>query len=214
VAEGAALCADCHKDLMAGESTAVKHAPFEAEECESCHEPHASDEPGMIVAEQGELCTACHSEIPDEIATASSRHDPVTSGECTACHSPHQSQLNQLLLVQSPDLCLNCHDDMKDGMESEIVHPPAARDCARCHMPHSSPQATLLSEPTTELCGMCHGYDEIEFRTAHLEIDPAVMTCTNCHNPHYSTDPKLFQAEVHAPFAMGSCEECHEVGGR
>jgi predicted CXXCH cytochrome family protein len=177
----------------------------------TCHDAHASNVAGMIVKQQDQLCYECHSDVSDGLASAKSWHAPATGGECTQCHSPHKARLNHLLLAPSPDLCVSCHAVMKTRLETELVHSPAARDCSRCHVPHFSNETVLLTESVPALCGQCHGFDEAAFAKAHLGIDPAVMDCTSCHNPHYSNDPNFFQEQVHAPFAAGSCEECHIV---
>ena len=70
---------------------------------------------------------------------------------------------------------------------------------------------SLLAETMPDLCGACHGFEDPDFSSAHLGIEAKAMNCTRCHNPHYSTDPKFFQEEIHAPFASGACEECHVV---
>jgi hypothetical protein len=38
-----------------------------------------------------------------------------------------------------------------------------------------------------------------------------VIDCRKCHDPHASKDPKFFKANLHPPFAGGSCEDCHVV---
>ena len=74
-------------------------------------------------------------------------------------------------------------------------------------------EATLLTQPAGTLCGDCHDLDDAAFSGAHLGIDPAVMDCMRCHAPHASQDPKFFRANQHAPFAAGSCSDCHLVSG-
>ena len=61
------------------------------------------------------------------------------------------------------------------------------------------------------LCGECHDTADEAFGRVHLGIDPAIMRCEKCHDPHASDDPKYFRGEIHAPFALRSCEECHVV---
>jgi predicted CXXCH cytochrome family protein len=126
-----------------------------------------------------------------------------------ACHSPHQSSLDKLLLAKTPDLCLNCHKTMKTRMDGARVHPPAARDCLRCHKPHASAESRLLAQPVRGLCSDCHDVRAPKFGQAHLDIDPAIMRCERCHDPHASKDQHFFKSEVHPPFAMKSCSDCH-----
>jgi predicted CXXCH cytochrome family protein len=96
-------------------------------------------------------------------------------------------------------------------METERVHSPAARDCLRCHESHSSTHVELLTQELVPLCADCHDVDSTAFSGAHLGIDPQLMNCTKCHDPHASLDPKLFLAEIHAPFGGGACDSCHIV---
>ena len=96
-------------------------------------------------------------------------------------------------------------------MDAETVHAPAAGDCLRCHEAHFAEETHLLTENLFDLCGDCHDLKDADFSRVHLDIDPALMNCVSCHTPHSSTDPRLFKGEAHAPFAAGSCEECHLV---
>jgi predicted CXXCH cytochrome family protein len=96
-------------------------------------------------------------------------------------------------------------------METERVHPPAARDCLRCHLPHFSVEASLLAQPLQTQCTECHEADRDSFRDAHLAIDASVMNCVSCHTPHTSKDPKFFKTKVHGPFAVRTCDPCHIV---
>jgi predicted CXXCH cytochrome family protein len=111
-------------------------------------------------------------------------------------------------------MCLACHEDLKQKMKDEVVHAPAAGDCLRCHEAHFADEALLLTQEQHELCGDCHDFEDADFSIAHIGIDPGVMNCVSCHTPHSSTDPRMFKGEAHAPFAAGSCEECHIVEQR
>jgi predicted CXXCH cytochrome family protein len=164
----------------------------------------------MIKAPQGELCLSCHSDLQDQAAKAGSRHDAFSHGDCTKCHSPHQAKLAKLALAPEPDLCLTCHKELSERMKGATKHSPVD-DCSDCHQPHFSAQARLLQQPEGQLCGNCHDTADPGFGKAHLGIDPAVMHCAKCHEPHASKDPKLFKANVHAPFAGRSCGDCHVV---
>jgi predicted CXXCH cytochrome family protein len=117
--------------------------------------------------------------------------------------------LKGLLLARSPELCLTCHKDLKTKLEKEKPHSPATRGCERCHVPHFSKQESLLAQAIQPTCLECHSPTRGNFGKAHLNIDANVMDCKSCHDPHASKDPKFFKADVHAPFAARSCEECH-----
>jgi predicted CXXCH cytochrome family protein len=115
-----------------------------------------------------------------------------------------------LLLAKGPDLCLNCHEGIKTAMSSGgRVHSPAARDCLRCHKPHASAEDRLMVQPVRTLCADCHDLKAAAFSEAHLEIDPARIRCERCHDAHASKDPHFFKSNVHPPFGMKSCTDCH-----
>jgi hypothetical protein len=40
-------------------------------------------------------------------------------------------------------------------------------------------------------------------------IDPVRMHCERCHEPHASKDAHFFKSNVHPPFGMKSCTDCH-----
>jgi predicted CXXCH cytochrome family protein len=118
------------------------------------------------------------------------------------------------MLASGTDLCLSCHKTLGESLKAGTVHSPVESDCQTCHRPHEGVHAALLTEPQGTLCATCHDVKDAAFSNAHLGIDSAVMNCVGCHAPHASKDPNLFQAQVHAPFVGGSCEECHTVTKR
>lgn len=94
-------------------------------------------------------------------------------------------------------------------MAGARTHSPAARDCLRCHQPHASGESRLLAKPVGALCSECHNLQAPAFGDAHLQIDPARMRCERCHDAHASKVEHLFKSNLHAPFAMKSCQDCH-----
>ncbi|MDH3568520.1 MAG: hypothetical protein OEM61_14360, partial [Desulfobacteraceae bacterium] len=191
---------------------ATVHMPYEDGDCLTCHNPHASDNPGVTTEAQKQLCMSCHSDFEAQMQGMASQHLPVAAGQCSGCHNPHQSKLSSLLLAESPDLCLVCHEELKTRMDEGNSHSPAERDCQRCHLPHAASIDNLLTLPLQALCGECHEADDESFQKAHLSIAAEVMNCINCHDPHASKDPKYFKPTMHAPFAARSCDACHIVG--
>jgi predicted CXXCH cytochrome family protein len=114
-----------------------------------------------------------------------------------------------LLLARPPDLCLSCHTSVGAAMDTGRVHAPAARDCLRCHTAHASDQDRLMAQPARDICAECHDVRTQTFGVAHVQIDPGIMRCERCHDAHASTEPFFFKENVHPPFAMGSCTDCH-----
>jgi predicted CXXCH cytochrome family protein len=197
--------------MMKEDPSTVTHAPFESGDCTTCHDVHASGHSGMIAAAQEKLCLECHSDLGDGAAKAKSTHEAFSGGQCSKCHSPHRAKLPKLILAPEPDLCTSCHSELGERLRTENAHSPASGDCSTCHAPHFSSETRLLTERQQSLCATCHDVKAADFSKVHIGIDPAVMNCVKCHEPHASKDPKLFKAEVHAPFAARSCEECHVV---
>lgn len=109
-------------------------------------------------------------------------------------------------------MCLSCHKTLKASMEGSRVHSPAARDCLRCHAPHASAENRLMLRPVRAVCADCHNLGAPAFGDAHMQIDPARIRCERCHDAHASKDPHFFKSNVHPPFAMKSCTDCHLAG--
>jgi predicted CXXCH cytochrome family protein len=189
----------------------TSHPPFAGGECLGCHNPHASDVSGMLVANESSLCATCHAGAMKGFKEAKSKHAPFEKGACTSCHNPHKAKLPKLLLALSPDLCLNCHKQLRAKEATEKVHSPAQKDCQVCHKPHFAPERALLDQPVQSLCSQCHNYEAASFGKAHLGISASAMDCVSCHNPHTSKDPKFFKENIHPPFAGRSCDDCHLV---
>jgi hypothetical protein len=59
------------------------------------------------------------------------------------------------------------------------------------------------------LCADCHDLKAPAFSDAHVQIDPAVIRCERCHDAHSSKELHFFKSNVHPPFAMKSCQDCH-----
>jgi hypothetical protein len=69
----------------------------------------------------------------------------------------------------------------------------------------------LILKPIQQLCADCHDYQKESFKVAHINIAGNQMDCSKCHDAHTSTDPKLFKAEIHKPFAERKCKDCHII---
>ena len=124
-AEGPALCAKCHdKKLFEGKFI---HAPVAEGMCLGCHNPHSSDNQGLLKKSPAALCLDCHPDIakgPHVIAGFSrSGHplgndkkevqDPLRPGKifyCAGCHEPHRSELPKLTRYgNGMAACQKCH---------------------------------------------------------------------------------------------------------
>ena len=163
------LCFSCH-DKSAFEKKSV-HAPVAAGMCLSCHNPHASSLPKLLVAAVPDLCFTCHDK---NTLVKMSSHVSAAGGQCLTCHNPHGSDgafvLNQLVEGH----CAACHDEatpkhvmrrISPGDSHPLtgrpdpVHPGKDLACPSCHNPHLFDEQRVstkgLKSPAT-LCLRCH----------------------------------------------------------
>jgi predicted CXXCH cytochrome family protein len=192
--------------------------------CTTCHNPHSTDTPKLLVADLPGLCFTCHTKA--SVMKNSNVHSPVAGGMCTSCHNPHSSDSRKLLLSEMPGLCYTCHD--KRAFENTSTHAPIAGGmCGSCHELHSAKLQKLLISRPPELCFACHDKNKFAgMKTVHGPVEKGL--CTSCHAPHASSAPKLLrdktpavcfqchskthfegQKFMHAPVAGGSCTDCH-----
>ena len=219
-----ALCAGCHE--LPGKKSQV-HGPVKQGMCTTCHDPHAANEPKLLVAAPAKLCTSCHAEV----TTAKVLHPPVSEGECLSCHTPHESDARPLLVAEAPSLCFQCHSDIQDLLKKKDVHPAMDAGCMACHNPHGTKHAKLLTEEGAELCYQCHAdvgekVDKGPFVHAALKEG---KRCINCHAPHASDSDRLLPGTqqatclgchrtivtknmtlLHGPIQKGQCTPCHD----
>jgi len=223
------LCFGCHdEELVTQEYT---HGPAEQGECTICHDPHASSENSLLLAEGVELCGDCHDEVADLIGTAESVHSPVEDG-CTECHNPHSGPSEYMLAAEGKELCNECHDDIVDEAKNAAVdHAPALDEtgCLNCHSPHASNVASNLLKPQQELCLSCHNKPVESGDSTLIDMQSLLDEneqwhepirkdgCAGCHQPHGSANFRLLKAPFPPKFyagfdfdQYGLCFSCHE----
>ena len=122
-AEPPDLCINCHeKKLFEGK---VVHAPVAGGMCLGCHNPHASDNQGLLTKEPVKVCLDCHAEVPKKPHAGfprgghplgddgKARADPLRPGKkfyCAACHEPHRSVNAKLTRFgKGMASCQQCH---------------------------------------------------------------------------------------------------------
>ncbi len=107
-ASEASVCAKCHQSVVAQFRMPYHHpVPEGTMTCSSCHDPHGSLGPDMLVKSTvNETCTSCHTRMRGPFLW---EHQPVENN-CLNCHSPHGSLVPALLTEQPPILCQQCHD--------------------------------------------------------------------------------------------------------
>ncbi len=112
------------------------HPPYEARNCDACHDTTAAT---FLTDTSGRMCFSCH----DPAAfTGRFVHGPVAVGACRFCHLPHQSRFAALLRAPERELCLRCH------ARTDITAIPshAGYDgCIACHNPHAGERRFMLT---------------------------------------------------------------------
>lgn len=137
----AALCATCHKDVLAKFSMRSHHPLREGGvTCKDCHDPHGGKQ--LTLAAKTQQCTQCHQAVRGPHAFD---HAPVVE-DCATCHNPHGTPNRKLLTLAQPMLCLQCHSvpGNRHGAtggtgNNQIISATALRNCSSCHnAPHGS----------------------------------------------------------------------------
>lgn len=218
------LCSTCHDAF--GQKKDV-HPPVKDGECTTCHDPHSSDEPKLLVQPVKDLCTSCHGDKQDFKFV----HGPASAGDCTACHTPHESDIKPLLVKETTELCETCHEEIAVTLKKKDVHPAIDSGCTTCHNPHGGDFKKLLVSEGKELCFQCHSEIGENIGKAAI-VHPPIETeqaCASCHSPHASDHPKLLIKEgsqlclachktlinktmtvLHGPIKDGTCTACHD----
>ncbi len=76
-------CRVCHARYYSDE---VGHAPVAAEDCATCHVPHQSAHPALLLQPIFDTCVDCHDE---PIGLSPDAHGGDGVENCTTCHDPH-----------------------------------------------------------------------------------------------------------------------------
>lgn len=226
--EGNDHCFACHKEM----GTRMTNSPFVhepvAEDCKTCHDPHASDHPFELSAPVAESCFTCHGDLEKAVAGATSPHAAVFTGkQCANCHDPHATGREHLLSDRVDHLCMQCHDkeiktssgrtiaNMKPLIEDRaFLHGPVkAGQCDACHNAHGSTHTRLLRANFTDdfyanfdesiyaLCFTCHDKQLVQTEKT--------TTLTNFRNG----DVNLHYIHVHRDTKGRTCKTCHAIHG-
>jgi predicted CXXCH cytochrome family protein len=200
------LCMDCHATLGKDLAPAHDNQPLGNSTCTSCHDPHSSDTPKILLQFS---------------------HGPYAAGLCSACHPAPVDGKVGLTEATVDALCYNCHTNFKEeisgaGSRHKLLS-QSNRSCMECHDPHAANQEYDLKRPVQELCVSCH--DEPPKQTTqggaplltaegsnlqYLKLSskyvhkPAIKSCLICHNAHASDFPKELRVSMH-----DLCMGCH-----
>ena len=114
------LCLSCHTARAEDMKKANVHSAFKDMDCNTCHQPHVSENAPLLNSPVNELCATCHDPKDAAIAKA---HFGVSAfeGKCTDCHNPHASK--------NPKLILEAKEHIPFGSRScEMCHAKTAAD--------------------------------------------------------------------------------------
>ncbi|HEU4725018.1 MAG TPA: cytochrome c3 family protein, partial [Candidatus Eisenbacteria bacterium] len=158
IAQGTALCFQCHETAKAWLAKPVVHQPLKTDRaCLSCHGAHGGSAAPVLRREADKLCMSCHG---NQLFKGKVRHAALDDG-CASCHEPHAGTRPKLLKNDVNSLCQGCHDDLtkhahrtSGGKDPRTGQPLT---CVGCHSPHTSDLPSLLPyEAKRELCLQCH----------------------------------------------------------
>ena len=208
------LCFSCHdkqKKLIAS-SPFVHKVVNDKKACVNCHNPHSSDEKGLLTAKRKDLCLSCHNKaivvsptktLPDMdklYKTSKTLHPPFKTCSKT-CHNPHASKDYRLL-----DLAFPVNNYLSVNVDSFGL-------CWECH------EMDLVQAEKTTITNFRNGDRNLHYVHIHGEKG---RSCTVCHSPHATNNPHLirdkvgfgsweFKMNYSADDAGGSCAPaCHQ----
>ena len=130
-------CFQCHKEQRVQVNRTYRHPVREGlVTCSSCHNPHGSASPKMMVRDNvNDTCYSCHMEKRGPFVRT---HQPVQE-DCAICHNPHGSTIPNLLKVRQPFLCQQCHEptshrgNVASLSGTSTGANTAGRGCLNCH---------------------------------------------------------------------------------
>ena len=170
-----------------------------------------------------DVCSACHSEVAEHLATTPHGKDVFdrkASQGCESCHGPAaahaedpdnpalQPAIYKRTAKQQSAVCQSCHDGREQFFWHGSVHQKRNVSCLSCHSVHSfkSESSQLKARNETESCLTCHKDVRAEmWKSSHHPIREGEMTCADCHNPHGAQTPKM----IRAASVNDQCYTCH-----
>ena len=208
-----ANCITCHDPHISNKPDLMmtnQHAPFKAGTCVSCHTSGAGSA-FALVSEPKSLCLKCHKEVQNSIDLPY-RHNLTDERSCLNCHNPHAAPASPLLAAEQKDLCFRCHfkGDKYKAKDRLQYMTHGGIDCSQCHSVHGATNAGYLKSTGEDLCRGCHTDSHKGSHPMGGEIiDPRTNTTLVCTGCH-----KLHGADFkpYLPLnpARELCLQCHK----
>lgn len=148
----AALCNDCHGELVADKK--FVHQPVQTS-CTLCHDPHAANAKKSLYVSGNDLCLACHGPKAGEIVSATA---PVSLFGGRVKLAPGAFE-DLKYLELTPDGRLG-HPFPKHPVRVDPGGDKPEITCLTCHLPHAAngSRQLLVTETSNsaKLCVQCH----------------------------------------------------------
>jgi predicted CXXCH cytochrome family protein len=203
------LCTTCHDDIAKHIDSAKVPHPGAAGDCTDCHNPHASNQPGLPKTDSVSICLSCHSDI-DELRKKSYHHQPAFAQGCSTCHTPHGGDNDHLLRAKGNALCLECHGPDSAPQKDAANHLLTIFN-GTVRLPEDYYQKNKVAVLPLRY-GLGH---PVEYHPVSDVMDPTnqskvktPLSCLSCHQPHASAQPDLLiKDQVNN---MAFCDNCHK----
>lgn len=203
-------CHNPHASERPGLFSGKLHPPFEDGDCGICHESATSDEPFALQEVETDLCGECHDEKVEAVREAPFPHLGLGEKGCTACHDPHAGVDTQMR-APTMKVCLTCHDPggSSSGEEGRFKTHAEDLDCQTCHNPHGGSQPRLLNEDPITLCGGCHEHQHaVTHPMGETTRDPRNGQPMSCLSCHGIHDAP-YPKYLHLSGERDLCLSCH-----
>lgn len=179
-------CLDCHEG---------HDEKMQEDDCSQCHRPHS---PLPVVFRDGltaPLCSGCHSETVDAVASGGRAHSSQLG--CGDCHQQHPPAENVI------PKCADCH------ASSDNPH-FANPGCTDCHDPHEPIKADLSGmRGHRSVCAGCHQQVEEQLSS---QISAHSRDCVGCHRRHIGVPSCFGCHEGHDDkMTNDDCQQCHQA---
>lgn len=200
------LCADCHDVQKRTADMKFRHAV--ADDCISCHSPHASANAKLLTQPQPALCETCHSKQAEAHQQHKGLHKPAFQDGCSTCHDPHATNVEHQLRADGNKLCLTCHAQKATGEPSSDGKTLSLFDKS-VTVPgdylKTVKRVALNSADTKGHPTATHPVAGVKDASANNKQ----MACVSCHDPHSSAaSPQLFVTGKKSSSQL--CIRCHQ----